>query len=128
MGADEGARVTVPSSSLLCQLIGTSIDGVNAVALMRQGKLVAAYTRPGLATPPEEKIMRMLFQVEVVAAIADSQSDVFGELEYLVLNYRERRVWVFKTVHGTLAFSLVGQRPLQERVIEQVREILGRFG
>jgi hypothetical protein len=122
----------VPKPWLTVREDGTTIEGVNAVALLNQGKLVSAYLRPSFLPPREEKVMQMLFQVELVRSIADTQSDIFGPLDNLTVEYKDRKVWVFKSKYGTLTFSTSSGHhhhlPLDhEQVIEQVRKILKEF-
>lgn len=120
------AAISKSPSLLLCERVGTTIGSVNAVAMLDHGRLVSAYIRPDFTSPPEEKVMQMLFQVELVQSIANTHSNIFGPLDNIAIEYRERKVWVFKTKYGTLTFTTFGRLP-HEQVLERVRKILEDF-
>lgn len=120
------AAISKSPSLLLCERVWTTIGSVNAVAMLDHGRLVSAYIRPGFTPPSEEKVMQMLFQVELVQSMANTHSNIFGPLDNIAIEYKERKVWVFKTKYGTLTFTTFGRLP-HEQVLEQVRKILEDF-
>jgi len=89
----------------LCELHGNILGA----AVIEHGTMIAAYSKPDVPVPNEERFKTIFFQTEIIASIHRSNEDFYGPLKFFTVHFEGSDVFFFPLdKYGARRRSIIG--------------------
>lgn len=112
----------------ICKEVASFHKNILGTGIIKNGELIASYVKPNVPFPNEIKLKKILLQSHFITALAKSNEDYFGKLDYVMIRWQNSDVFLFALDHSVpelFAFRIVAPYN-HERLIRKVSDYFNK--
>jgi hypothetical protein len=113
----------------ICKEVASFHKNILGTGVIENGELTASYVKPNVPFPNEIKLKKILLQSHFITALAKSNEDYFGELDYVMIRWENSDIFLHVldySVPKLFAFRIVASYN-HERLLKKISSYLKKI-
>lgn len=90
-----GEQISLRDYNLLCKKICNSSSSIVGVWAFNKDKEICSFTKKGILQPNAQEQQKMFVQAHIMASMANSNSQTYGELHFVMVRFENFDAFLF---------------------------------